>query len=128
MEFAKAWYPGLDLAQLTMFRLEGQEELVAVEDDLVKRAAAIAEYTNTSIFIPERAENGEEAPPEWFGLNPDNGEDSAEVIDSSGEEEGEEEEGDEEEAPEVEADGQPQPDHASCNEQRSTEPAIARGD
>ena len=30
LEFVKAWYPGLDLAQLTMFRLEAQEELVAV--------------------------------------------------------------------------------------------------
>ena len=72
------------------------EELVAVEGELVKRAAAIAEYTNTSIFIPERAENGAEAPPEWFGLNPEDGEDSAEVIDSSGEEEGEAEGGEEE--------------------------------
>ena len=90
-----------------MFRLEAQAKLATVEDDLVRRAASIAEYTDTSVFIPERDENGEEAPPEWFGLNPDDGEDSAEVIDSSGEEEGEEEEGDEEEAPEVEADGQP---------------------
>ena len=63
-----------------------------MEDDLVKRAAAIAEYTNTSIFIPERAENGAEAPPEWFGLNPEDGEDSAEVIDSSDEGEDEEDE------------------------------------
>ena len=92
LEFVKAWYPGLNLAQLTTFRQEAQEELVAVEDDLVKRAAAIAEYTDTSVFIPERAENGAEALPEWFGLNPEDGEDSAEVIDSSGEEEDEEEE------------------------------------
>ena len=99
-----------------------------MKDDLVKRAASIAEYTDTSISVPERAENGEEAPPEWFGLNPDDGEDSAEVIDSSGEEEGEEEEGDEEEAPELEADGQPQPDRSSSNEPRPTKPAVARGD
>ena len=99
-----------------------------MKDDLVKRAASIAEYTDTSISVPERAENGEEAPPEWFGLNPDDGEDSAEVIDSSGEEEGEEEEGGEEEAPEVEADGKPQLDRASSNEPRPTEPAVARGD
>ena len=99
-----------------------------MEDDLVKRAASIAEYTDTNVFIPERAMNGEEAPPEWFGLNPDDGEDSAEVIDSSGEEEGEEEEGDEEEAPEVGADGQPQLDRASSNEPCPTEPAAARGD
>ena len=99
-----------------------------MEDDLVRRAASIAEYTDTSVFIPERDENGEEAPPEWFGLSPDDGNDSAEVIDSSGEEEGEEEEGDEEEAPEAGADGQPQLDHAYSNEPRPTEPAAARGD
>ena len=104
-EFVKGWYTGLDLAQLTTFPLEAQEELVAVEDDLVKRAAAIAEYTNTSIFVPERVENGVEAPPEWFGLNPEDGEDSAEVIDSSSEEGDEEEEEGEEEAPDVGADG-----------------------
>nr|XP_045087272.1 uncharacterized protein LOC123494865 [Aegilops tauschii subsp. strangulata] len=49
-------------------QIEAQEELVAVERDLVKRAAAIAEYTSTSIFIPELAENGAEAPPEWILL------------------------------------------------------------
>nr|XP_020159864.1 uncharacterized protein LOC109745140 [Aegilops tauschii subsp. strangulata] len=47
---------------------EAQEELVAMEDDLVKRAAAIAEYTNNSVFIPEQAENGVEAPPECCGI------------------------------------------------------------
>ena len=107
LEFVKAWYPGLDLDRLATLRLEAQPELAAVEDALVKRAAAIAEYTDTGIFIPKLAENGTEVPPEWFGLNPEEGEDSAEVIDSSGKEEGEEEEEDEEEAPEVEADGQP---------------------
>ena len=100
----------------------------AVEDDLVKRAAAISEYTDTSVFVPERVENGAEAPPEWFGLNPEDGEDSAEVIDSSGEEEGEAEEEGEEEAPEVEADGQPQLDRASSNEPRPSEPAATEGD
>ena len=48
LEFVKAWYPGLDLAQLTTFRQEAQEELVAVEGELVKRAAAI-----TSTPTPE---------------------------------------------------------------------------
>ena len=128
MEFVKAWYPGLNLAQLTTFRQEAQEELVAVEDDLVKRAEAIAEYTDTSVFFPERAEYGAEAPPEWFGLNPEDGEDSAEVIDSSGKEEGEAEEEGEEEAPEVGADGQPQLDRASSNEPRPSEPAATEGD
>jgi len=101
---------------------------VAVEDDRVKRATAIAESTNTSVFIPERAENGAEAPPEWFGLNPEDGEDSAEVIDSSGEEGDEEEEEGEEEAPEVGADDQPQLARASSNEPRPSEPAATEGD
>ena len=83
LEFVKAWYPGLNLAQLATLRLEAQEELVAVERELFQRAAAIAGYTNTSIFIPELAENGTEAPQEWFGLNPEDGEDSGKVIDSS---------------------------------------------
>ena len=100
-----------------------------MRDDLVKRAAAIAEYTDTSIFVPERAENGAEVPPDWFGLNPEDGEDSAEVIDSSGEEENkEEEEEGEEEAPEVGADGQPQLDRACSNEPRPSEPATTGGD
>ena len=99
-----------------------------VERDLVKWAAAIAEYTNTSIFVPELAENGAEAPPEWFGLNPEDGEDSAEVIDSSDEGEDKEEEEGEEEAPEVGADGQPQLDRASSNEPRPSKPTTAEGD
>ena len=92
LEFVKAWYPGLDLDRLAAFRSEAQEELVEVEGALVERAAAIADYTNTSVFVPKRAVNGEEVPPEWFGMNPDYDEDSAEVIGSSAEEEGETEE------------------------------------
>ena len=60
-----------------------------MEGALIERAAAIADYTDTSVFVPERAANGEEVPPEWFGMNPDYGEDSAEVISSSTEEEDE---------------------------------------
>ena len=45
LEFVKAWYLGLNLARLTMFRQEAQEELVAVERDLVKRAEAIAKMS-----------------------------------------------------------------------------------
>ena len=103
---------------------------MAVERDLVKRAAANAEYTNTSIFIPELTENGAEAPPEWFGLNPEDDEDSAEVIDSSdeGEEEEDEDEESGEDAPEVGADGQPQLDRASNHEPRSSVPTAAGGD
>ena len=99
-----------------------------MEDGLIKQAAAIAEYTNITIFIPERAKNGAEVPPEWFGVNPEDGEDSAEVIDSSDEGEDEEEEEGEEEAPEVGADGQPHLDRASSNEPRPSEPADAQGD
>src|SRR3954471_10236907 len=88
LEFVKAWYPDLDLDQLATLRDEAQPELAAVEDALVKRAAAIAEYADTNVFIPEHADNGEEAPPEWFGMNPDYDKDSTEVIDSSAEEGG----------------------------------------
>ena len=75
MEFVKAWYPGLDLDRLATLRSEAQPELAAAENALVKRAAAISEYTDTSIFVLERSEDGEEVPPEWFGMNPDYGED-----------------------------------------------------
>ena len=84
---------GLDLDRLATLRSEAHPELAAAEDALVKCAAAIAEYTDTSIFVPKRSEDGEEVPPEWFGMNPDYGEDSAEVIGSSVEEEGEAEDG-----------------------------------
>ena len=100
---------------------------MAVEGELVKRAAAIAEYTDTGIFVPELAENGAEVPPEWFGLNPEDSEDLAEVIDSSNEGEEAEDEESEEDAPEVGADGQPQPDHASSNDPRSSAPTAAGG-
>src|SRR3954463_9642181 len=93
LEFVKAWYPDLDLDQLATLRAEAQPELAAAEEALVKRATAIAEYADTSVFIPEWADDGEEAPPEWFGMNPDYDEDSAEVIGSSAEEEGEAEDG-----------------------------------
>ena len=128
MEFVKAWYSGLDLDQLATLRSEAQWKLAAAEDALVKRATAIAEYTDTSIFVPERSEDGEEVPPEWFGMNPDYGEDSAEVIGSSVEEEGEAEVGGEAEAPEDGADGQPQLDRTSSNEPRAAGRTAAGGD
>ena len=68
LEFVKAWYPGLDLDRLATLRSEAQPELAAAEDALLKHVAAITEYTDTSIFVPERSEDGEEVPPEWFGL------------------------------------------------------------
>ena len=128
MEFVKAWYPGLDLDRLATLRSEAQSELAATEDALVKRAAAIAEYTDTSIFVPERSEDGEEVQPKWFGMNPDYDEDSVEVIGSNIEEE--DEAGDEGEAEALEngADGQPQPDRASSNEPRAIESTAAGGD
>ena len=101
---------------------------MVVEGELVKRAVAIAEYTDTSAFIPELVEDGVEALPEFFGLNPEDGEDSAEVIDSSDEGEETEDEDSEEDAPEVEGDGQPQPDRASSNNPRSGTPTTAEGD
>ena len=121
------WYPGLDLDRLATLRSEAQSELAAAEDALVKRDAAIAEYTDTSIFVPERSEDGEEVPPEWFGMNPDYDEDSAEVIGSSVKEEDEAEDEGEAEAPEDGEDGQPQPDRASINEPRATDPTAAGG-
>ena len=59
LEFAKAWYPWLSLAQLATFRLRAQAELATVEDDLVRCAASIAAYTDTSVFVLKQAENGE---------------------------------------------------------------------
>ena len=101
---------------------------MAVEGELVKRAAAIAEYTDTAIFVPERAEDGGEASPEWFGMKLDYDEDSAEVIGSSAEEEGEAEDRGETEAPEDGAGDQPQLDRASSNEPRPEKATAARDD
>ena len=128
LEFVNVWYPGLDLDRLATLQSEGQPELAAAEDALVKHAAAIAEYTDTSIFVLERSEDGEEVPPEWFGMNPDYGEDSAEVIGSSIEEEDEVEDEGDAKAPEDGANDQPQPDRASSNEPRATDPTAAGGD
>ena len=128
LEFVKAWYPGLDLDRLAAFRSEAQAKLEVVEGALVERAAAIVEYTDTSVFVPERAEGGEEVPAEWFRMNPEYGEDSAEVIDSSTEEEDEAEAEGEAEVPEDGAGGQPQLDRASSNEPRQEKTTAARGD
>ena len=128
MEFVKAWYSGLDLDRLATLRSDARPELAAAEDALVKHAAAIAEYTDTSIFVPERAEDGGEVPAKWFGMNPDYGEDLAEVIGSSVEEEGEAEDGGKTDAPEDGADDQPQLNRASSTEPRATEPTAAGGD
>ena len=69
-----------------------------METELVNRAAAIANFTDTNVFVLEVVEEGGEAPQEWLGLNPEDSEDSAKVIDSNDEgEDGEEEEEEEEE-------------------------------
>ena len=78
LEFARAWYPGLDLAQLATWRQQANEELEAVRPAIIRRASAIADYTDTSAFAPEVDDNGVAQPEEWFGLNPADGEDSAE--------------------------------------------------
>ena len=100
----------------------------ACPDVLKGYGARVGEYTDTSIFVPERSEDGEEVPPEWFGMNPDYGGDSAGVIGSSVEEEDEAEGEGEAEAPEDGADGQPQLDRASNNEPRAADPTAAGGD
>ena len=63
LEFIKGWYPGLNLAQLAMLHAEASEELEAVAPELYHRTAAIAEYTDTSVFLPELDEAGAEVPP-----------------------------------------------------------------
>ena len=101
LEFVKGWYPGLNLDQLATLRAEAGVELEAVAPQLRHRAVAISEYTDTNIFLPELDEAGAEVPPNWFGLNPEGGEDSVEEIASSdeGEEEEDEDEGGEGDAP-----------------------------
>ena len=89
LEFVRAWYPGLNLDQLCTWREKADEELEAVRPAIIQRASAIADFTDTSAFAPEVNEDGVAQPEEWFGLNPADGEDSAEEIDSS--DEGEEE-------------------------------------
>ena len=97
---------------------------------LFHRSAAITEYTDTSVFLPELDEAGVEVPPNWFGLNPAGGEDSVEEIASSdeGEEEEDEDEGGEDDAPDGEDDGRPQPDQVSTNGQSAGEPTTADDD
>ena len=116
LEFVKAWYPKLSLDQLATWRQEADTELEPARPAIIQRASAIADYTDTSAFAPEVDDNGIAQPEEWFGLNPADGEDSAEEIDSSDEGEEEEEEDSEDAELDVGAAGQPQPDRASSNE------------
>ena len=89
----------------------------------------IIDFTDTSAFAPEVNEDGVTQPKKWFGLNPADGEDSAEEIDSSdeGKEEEEEEDG-KDNVPDVGAASQPQPDRASSNEARANAPPAAGDD
>ena len=79
---------------MATLRAEASEELAAVAPELYHRAAVIAEYTDTSVFLPELDEVVAEVPPNWFGLNPEGSEDSVEEIAFS--DEGEEEEDEDE--------------------------------
>ena len=125
MEFVKAWYPELSLDQLATWRQEADTELELARPAIIQRASAIADYTDTSAFVPEVDDNGVAQPEEWFGLNPADGEDSAEENDSS--DEGKEEEG-EDAMPDGGAAGQPQLDHASSNKARLSAPPAAGDD
>ena len=58
LEFVRAWYPGLDLAQLTTWRQEANEELEAVRPAIIQRASAIVDFTDTSAFAPEVDDTG----------------------------------------------------------------------
>ena len=128
MEFIKGWYPRLSLDQLATLCAEADQELEAVAPQIYHRAAAITEYTDTGIFLPELGEAGAEVPPNWFRLNKEGDEDSVEEIASSDEGEEEEDEDGEDDAPDGEDDGRPQPDQVSTNEQRIGEPTAANAD
>ena len=127
LEFVKAWNPGLSLDQLATWRQQADTELEPARPAIIRRASAIADYTDTSVFSPEVDDNGVAQPEEWFGLNPADDEDSAEEIDSSDEGEEEEEEG-EDAGPDGGAAGQPQLDRASSNTARAGAPPAAGDD
>ena len=126
LEFVKAWYPGLNLEQLATWRQQADTELEPARPAIIRRASAIADYTDTNVFAPEVDDNGVAQPEDWFGLDPAYGEDSAEEIDSSDEGEEEEEEGDDDEPAGGAAD-QPQLDRSSSTTPRTSTPPTARG-
>jgi hypothetical protein len=129
LEFVKAWYPGVGLAQLETFRLEAVPELEAQREAIAIRAAALADYADVSVFVPERAENGVEVPPSWFGLNPDEVEDPAEEVASSDESaKGDEGEDGDVVAPDGEATSRVQHDPALASEPREATSAATAAD
>ena len=99
--------PGLNLDQLATWRQQADVELEPARPAIIRRASAIADYTDTSVFAPEVDGDGVAQPEDWFGLDPAHGEDSAEEIDSSDEGEEEEEEEGEDAGPDGGAAGQP---------------------
>ena len=112
--------------QLATWWQEADTELEPARPAIIRRASAIADYTDTSVFAPEVDDHGVAQPEEWFGLDPAHGEDSAEEIDSS--DEGEEEEEGEDAEPAGGAAGQPQPDRTSSTTSRaSASPAVGGG-
>ena len=58
LEFVKAWYPGLNLDQLATWRQQADTELEPARPAIIRRASAIADYTDTSVFAPEVDDNG----------------------------------------------------------------------
>ena len=125
LEFVKAWYPGLNLDQLATWRQKADAELEPARPAIIRRASAIADYTDTNVFAPEVDDNGVAQPEDWFGLDPAHGEDSAEEIDSS--DEGEEEEEEEGEDAEPAGGEAGQPDRASSTTSRASASPAAGG-
>ena len=125
LEFVKAWYPGLNLDQLATWRQQADTALEPARPAIIRRASAIADYTDTNVFAPEVDDNGVAQPEDWFGLDPAHGEDSAEEIDSS--DEGEEEEEEEGEDAEPAGGEAGQPDRASSTTSRASASPAAGG-
>ena len=128
LEFAKGWYPDLDLAHLATFRLEAEPELAAARGDLIKRTASLADYTDTTVSIPQLDEKGHVVPPDNFGLDLAAPEELHEDIASSddGEDKGDSDE--EASSQEGEPSARDQPDQASTSGPSGTAPSAAGSD
>jgi hypothetical protein len=125
LEFTKAWYPDVSMAQLATFRQEARPELELEREAIAIQASALAEYTDDNIFIPERGEDGAEVPPSWYGLDPNAEEDSAEEIASSDEAKKEGQDGDGNDVvPDDGATSQSQLDPAPADDQQATSPVA----
>nr|XP_020152519.1 uncharacterized protein LOC109737802 [Aegilops tauschii subsp. strangulata] len=124
LEFVKAWYLGMSIAQLATFRYEAVLKLELEREGIAIRASTLAEYTDGSVFILERVEDGTEVPLSWFGLNPDEVENPAEEIASNDKAAEEDEEGSND-ALDDGATSRNRPDPAPASEQRETTSAAA---